>query len=148
MDVEQRDSAEVAQGVYDLCIEGSTDWFQHCHAWLKGYYERHGKDPAHIRRDVLAYGHERDALDLKYSLLLAIYVDRLDLLERHQTMGAANDCDPTGPHPAHWTHQPLLPTRFRRCDLPEVRWPPFKHVARLHVWEFQELAAFVRRQPR
>jgi hypothetical protein len=146
MDVEQRDSTNVAQGVYDLCIEGSTDWYQRCHAWLKEYYERHGLDPADMRRDVLAYGHDRDALDLKYSLLLAIYVDRLELLERHCIMGVANDCDPAGPHPAHWTHQPLELTPLRRCDLPEVRWRPFKLVARIHVWTFKELAALVRRQ--
>jgi hypothetical protein len=146
MDGENMESATVADGFYDLCADGSTEWFRSCFAWLKDYYVRHGKDPAHIRRDVLAYGHAHGELDWKFSILLSIYVDRLQKLERYRTMDVANDCDPDGPHPAQWTHEPRKLTRLRRRYMPELRWPPFKLVARVHVWTFDELAAFRRRQ--
>jgi hypothetical protein len=147
MDEQSSDNVDVAHGVLDLCPGASPVWFRDHVDWLKGYFVRHGLNPAHIRRDVIADGHRFDMLDTRFSILLVLYAARLRKRERYGIMAVANDCDPDGPHPAEWTHRNVCSQLIRRRDLPELRWPPFKLVPRVHAWDFHELAAFTRRQP-
>lgn len=145
----------VTQGVFHLCGAndlGAADaalrleWLRIYMAWLTRHYRKLGRDPALIRDDVLAFGHEWQMLSTKtFDEMLYLYYRRLQILAAFQEAGAANDAEPYGPHPEAWTFARCESRPLRDRDLPSVAWgSPLARVSRVRVWPFAQLVAHLR----
>ena len=137
------DNSNVADGVFSLNgLQPLSDYTEY-KPFLEEYYKKRGWKVADIKRDVLAYAHQRDMLDYAYSDMYIFYAFMLRTEHKQERSRAANENDPTA-------MIQILPSEYHRAcrraplqtqDLPALMVGPFARYARPHIWSFDAFCA-------
>jgi hypothetical protein len=136
----------IQDGVFAIGVNRPVTDLAQSWAWLRDRYERTGRDPGLIKSDILARAYARGLIHISFEQLVAFYAYREYVLECNAKIRVANDNDSDKEYApverSNLTSERKVKCRLKPIDgrrLPRVQWSPFRPIASVRVWSFQNL---------